>query len=172
MENNNAPIKSTQAGRIKAVLFSLLAFLILMALLALYMYLPQLEAKKDAERIYEIIYTGNYDYIVLNETRPFTSGSLEQLLYDFELKLDGDDESRFTEAFLSDCKEPSFKGYSLQKNGFWDMKVSVFSGDERFIFYVYSDGIYVTDKYRRFNFECGTKLFELVTAIKEAQYQN
>ena len=52
------------------------------------------------------------------------------------------------------------------------MRVTVVSGDERHVFYVYEGGVYVTEKYRRFNFKVeGDSLYDTVEEIKNAQYE-
>ena len=167
----NKKTNENSRGRLKVIIITSLTFIIMVSLLALYMYYPQLSAKKELNKIYGMISDGKYDFIVLSQVRPFSSGSFEQMLYDFELRLEGDNEKEFVSSFLSSCSTPKAGGYSIQTSGFWDMQVSVFSGDERFVFYVYSDGVYVTEKYRRFDFICSSELYDTVNAIKEAQYQ-
>lgn len=165
-------INTPQKGILKPLLILLFASLGLALLLMLYFAYPGLSAKNKLNKIYSIISDGSYDYIVINQTKPFDSGTLEQMTQDFELKLSGDELQSFTSAFTEQCKENRSAGNSIEKAGFWDMRVTIFKGDKRFIFYVYDGGVYTTDKYRRFNFTGnGNKLFEVTESIKEAQYK-
>lgn len=159
-------------GILKPILIMFFASLGLALVLMLYFAYPGFSAKSKLNKIYNVINEGSFDYIVINQTKPFDSGTLEQMTQDFELKLSGDELQSFTEAFIKQCTVKESAGNSIEKAGFWDMRVTVFTGDTRLIFYVYDGGVYTTDKYRRFNFTgSGNELFEVTERIKEAQYK-
>jgi len=165
-------INRDKAKNIKGIITGAACTVAAVILIIFYFAYPQINAANRIEKIYGIIESGDYDYVVLSQIRPFTSGTIEQMTTDFELKLEGEEKEAFIGAFLSSCKSIKENGSSIEKAGFWDMKVTVFSGDERFVIYVYDGGVYVTEKYRRYNFSTADNgLFEAVTAIKEAQYK-
>lgn len=168
----NKKVEEKKTGKIAKVVIIASAVIITSLLLMLYFAYPQMSARSRMAKIYGIIAEGRYDYIVLTHTKPFTSGSVEQMTQDFELRLDGEDRDSFISAFTSVCGALSPDGYSTQIGGFWDMRVTVVSGDERHVFYVYEGGVYVTEKYRRFNFKVeGDSLYDTVEEIKNAQYE-
>lgn len=155
----------------KTVVITILAIILTVILIALYLAFPQIDANRRLSKLCDTLEDGKYDYIVLSQLRPYTDGSVEQLTQDFELKLGEDDEKALVEK-ISEMRDGfSADGYSIVETGFWDIKITVFTEDERLYVYVAEDCVYITEKYRRFNFKCSDgSLYELVTNIRDASY--
>ena len=172
--NTKKATKNIQSTKktVKTVIITILSAIIATSLIALFFAFPQLSARRELNKIYSALESGSYDFIVLSQIKPYGEGTYEQIASDFELRLEGATEARFKESFLENCKKTKANGYSMQSEGFWDIKVTVVIKDERHVFYIDEEGVYIPDKYRRFNFSTNdSSLLSVAKEIRDASYE-
>ncbi len=156
--------------KIKGILLMAGIGLLIAALIALVLYLPEHNAKNNLRDFYEALSVGDVTRVTVMRQQAYDSGSFEEITKHFEKTLDDDEISSLEPILRELSNSAKYIGNEGGLSGLTDYRITLVSGGRLYYLYVTDEYAYTLEGALRNKFEDkDSRLYSFLEEIKNAE---